>query len=299
MRLIVPDARTASALQVGEPSLPSEVWSLATRLDSPCIVLLSHPPQALQLAALAEATGPVLVQLFSNGVDHLHGLIPEFATVARAPQLRAQATAEVALTLALMVLLRADHWEVVRQNRKWEWVPPTPRLSGRRVFILGRGSVGSACSVLFNALGADVRQFGRVRPSLDDALAAMDACDVLVIALPLTPHTRGVVSRSLLSKLPDGAAVVNVARGPLIDSAALLDEVLSGRLRAGLDVFDEEPLPEDHPFWSTPGLILSPHVGGSVIISPADAANILRRQYRLISLGLPPENLVDPNLYRW
>jgi len=285
VKVIVPDRETAAALLVGDNPLKSELWSIETRLDSDCIALLS--------------TASVLLQVTSSGVDHLHGLIPDSVTIARAPELRARATAEVALTLALGVLLRTERWEEVRRARQWEWLPPAPRLHGRRVFILGRGSIGSACAALFSGVGAEVHQFGRREPSLDDAFAAVETCDLLVVALPLTPQTLGVVNRSVLGRLPESAVVINVARGSIVDSEALLDEVSSGRLRAGLDVFDEEPLPATHPFWSVDGMMLSPHVGGNVAVPAATVATVLKRQHQLLSVGLSAENVVDPRLYRW
>lgn len=299
VRLIVPDPEVAVELASGPDPLPSELWSSETRLDSPCIVLLSHPPQPAQLEALRRASAPVLLQTTASGVDHLRGLVPQGVTVARAPELRSRATAEVALTLGLSALLEADRWQRVREQRAWQWLSPTPRIGGSTVFVLGRGPVGAACSELFRAVGAEVRGFGRSSPSLDEALADLRRCDLLVLALPLTAQTVGLIGESELARLHDGAVVVNVARAALIDNDALLREVTAGRLRAGLDVFDEEPLPPSSPWWSAPNVVLSPHVGGSVDVPPAVLAAIVRRQYALLEAKLSPENVVDATLYGW
>ena len=96
----------------------------------------------------------------------------------------------------------------------------------------------------------------------DAARAGLARTDVLLLAVPHTPDTEGLVDADVLAALPDGALVVNVARGAVVDTAALTEEVAAGRLRAGLDVTDPEPLPGDHPLWSLPGVLITPHVGG-------------------------------------
>jgi phosphoglycerate dehydrogenase-like enzyme len=97
-----------------------------------------------------------------------------------------------------------------------------------------------------------------------DALPALlPWADVVVLTVPMTAGTRGMVDAAFLSRMRDGALLVNVARGPVVRTDALLPEVTSGRLRAALDVTDPEPLPPDHPLWTCPNVLVSPHVGGN------------------------------------
>jgi phosphoglycerate dehydrogenase-like enzyme len=96
-----------------------------------------------------------------------------------------------------------------------------------------------------------------------------------VLLVPLTEQTRNLVDGSFLAALPDGALLVNAARGPVVDTAALLTEVASGRISAALDVTDPEPLPAGHPLWALPNVLITPHVGGAV-------AGLLPRAYRLV-----------------
>jgi phosphoglycerate dehydrogenase-like enzyme len=118
--------------------------------------------------------------------------------------------------------------------------------------------------------------------------ALLPETEVVVVALPLTEATRGLVDAAFLAALPDGALLVNVGRGPLVDTDALLVELQRRRLRAALDVVDPEPLPADHPLWSAPGLLLTPHTGGMTSAMRPRAVALLRRQFdRLASDGEP------------
>jgi phosphoglycerate dehydrogenase-like enzyme len=299
VHIIVADPAVRLALADGAPQIPTKEWTRSTELHSDSIVLLPHPSEQWQIEAIGTGNSPRLVQLLSAGVDHLHGRVPDTVTLARAPFLRARATAEVALALALSVLLRADSWAEMRRNGQWEWLQPLPRIHDQKVVVLGRGAVGSACADLFAALGARVRTFGRTTPSIDDARGELAACGVLVVALPLVPETNRIVDAAMLARLPDGAVVINVGRGALIETPALLAETASGRLRAGLDVFDEEPLPSTHPLWRAEGILISPHIGGSVVISPDDIAAILERQFTSLTAGGQGYDIVDPMFYRW
>jgi len=99
--------------------------------------------------------------------------------------------------------------------------------------------------------------------ALDELPALLPGADVVVLTTPLTEQTRGLVNAPFLAAMKDGALLVNVARGPVVDTKALLAEAESGRLIAALDVTDPEPLPSGHPLWHAPGVLVSPHVGGS------------------------------------
>jgi phosphoglycerate dehydrogenase-like enzyme len=116
--------------------------------------------------------------------------------------------------------------------------------------------------------------------------------DVLVLALPHTPETHRLVDRSLLAALPDGAIVVNVARGAIVDTDALLAELTAGRVSAFLDVTDPEPLPPDHPLWDAPNLLLTPHIGGGTRGWRQRAALLIRAQLDRYRAGEPLQNVV-------
>jgi phosphoglycerate dehydrogenase-like enzyme len=114
-----------------------------------------------------------------------------------------------------------------------------------------------------------------------------------VLIVPLTDQTRGLADAAFLAQLHDGALLVNVARGPVVDTDALVAETGSGRLRAALDVTDPEPLPEDHPLWTTPGVIITPHVGGASSALWPRAHRLVSEQLRRLADGRPLLNVID------
>ncbi len=124
---------------------------------------------------------------------------------------------------------------------------------------------------------------------LPDLLPTVDA---VVVIVPLTPSTAGLVDAQFLAALPDGALLVNMARGKVVDTDALLAELGSGRLRAALDVTDPEPLPADHPLWDAPNLVITPHVGGFTDATDPRFAALLRRQLTELAAGREPINVV-------
>jgi phosphoglycerate dehydrogenase-like enzyme len=136
----------------------------------------------------------------------------------------------------------------------------------------------------------------------DDGVAALAAVpgvqavrcdDVAVLMVPLTDETRGLVDARFLAAMPDGALLVNAARGPVVDTDALTRELQAGRLRAAVDVTDPEPLPANHPLWTAPGLLLTPHVGGSVPGGMRRAFGVVVEQIRAFVQGDAPPNLVE------
>jgi phosphoglycerate dehydrogenase-like enzyme len=111
--------------------------------------------------------------------------------------------------------------------------------------------------------------------------------------LPLTSETRGMVGKDFLAALPDRSVLVNVARGPIVDTEALVAEVRAGRLRAALDVTDPEPLPAAHPLWRAPGVLISPHVGGASSAFLPRARRLVRDQLRRYAAGEPLANVIS------
>jgi phosphoglycerate dehydrogenase-like enzyme len=117
--------------------------------------------------------------------------------------------------------------------------------------------------------------------------------DVVVLTVPYTAETRGMVDAAFLGAMKDGALLVNVARGPVVDTAALVAETSSGRLRAALDVTDPEPLPPDHPLWALPNVLVSPHVGGNTSAFLPRARRLVLDQLRRHAAGEPLRNVIS------
>lgn len=130
----------------------------------------------------------------------------------------------------------------------------------------------------------------RLRPG--DARRPVAAADVVVLIVPLDAATRGLVDAAFLARMRTGALLVNVSRGPVVDTNALLAECAAGRIRAALDVTDPEPLPSDHPLWRAPGVLISPHVGGNTSAFLPRARRLVAAQLRRLSAGEPLANIV-------
>jgi phosphoglycerate dehydrogenase-like enzyme len=129
--------------------------------------------------------------------------------------------------------------------------------------------------------------------ALADLPRLLPAADVVVLTTPLTDRTRGLAGPGFLAAMKDGALLVNVARGPVVDTKALLVETESGRLTAALDVTDPEPLPPGHPLWHAPGVLISPHVGGSTSAFLPRAKRLVRSQLVRFAQGEELANVVQ------
>jgi phosphoglycerate dehydrogenase-like enzyme len=166
------------------------------------------------------------------------------------------------------------------------------------VLIVGYGSIGSALDARLRACEAEtVRVARRSRPDeqvlgVADLDGLLPSADIVVLTTPLSAQTRGLLDARRLALLPDGALVVNVGRGPVLDTSAMLAETASGRLRAALDVTDPEPLPAGHPLWHSPGTIITPHVAGGAAVFYPRAMDFIAAQVRRFAAGEPLRNVV-------
>ena len=211
-------------------------------------------------ASLATLPSLKVIQLLTAGVEPWPGVVPEGVTLCAGKAIHGGSTAELAVALTLSLVRELPTYAVQQADRNWKRHHPDT-LSGKHVVVLGAGDIGRRAAATFETLDASVTLVSRSGPvTLDQARELRP--DVLVVALPLTDATRGIVDAGWLGSLPDRAIVVNVARGPILDLEALTAEVEKGRLRAALDVTDPEPLPADHPLWTLPDVVITPHVGG-------------------------------------
>ncbi|MFI8207082.1 2-hydroxyacid dehydrogenase [Streptomyces sp. NPDC085937] len=232
-----------------------------------------------------------VVQTLSAGIDHVQpGLkdLPAGVRLCNARGVHEASTAELALTLVLASLRGIP--DFVRAQDRGEWRGGfRPALADRSVLIVGYGSIGAAIEdrlapfelarVARVARSARTTERGPVHP-LTELPSLLPEADVVVLSTPLTDSTRHLVDAGFLARMKDGALLVNVARGPVVDTKALLTELESGRLTAALDVTDPEPLPAGHPLWRAPGVLVSPHVGGPTSAFLPRAKRLLRDQLR-------------------
>lgn len=239
-----------------------------------------------------------VVQLQSAGYDGVAERLPAGITLCNATGVHDDATAEHAVGLVLASLRGIP--ESVRQHGHWEPLPGRRSLADSRVLVLGYGSIGRALArrllpmkAVVTAVATRERDddlVGRVRP-IGDLPDLLPEQDVVVVLVPLDDTTRGLMGDAAMDLLPDGALVVNVARGPVVDTDAVLRH--AGRLRFALDVTDPEPLPDGHPLWAAPGVLITPHIaGGTTAMLPRIAA-LVREQLRRRVAGEPLVNVVS------
>jgi phosphoglycerate dehydrogenase-like enzyme len=256
-------------------------------------------PYSFSVASLElarEMTSLRVLQLLTAGYEHVLQYVPDGVTVCNARGVHDTSTAELALTLMLSSLRRIP--EFVRAQQEGRWIHADyPALADKTVLILGYGSIGEAIERRLVPFETNIiRVASRARPNgvhgVDELSELLPQADVVVVITPLTPATRHLVDRPFLAAMRDGALLVNVARGGIVDTEALVTELQRGRLRAALDVTDPEPLPSDHPLWNAPGVLISPHVGGNSSAFLPRAALLVRRQVAKFVAGEPVDNVV-------
>ncbi|HEX5997677.1 MAG TPA: 2-hydroxyacid dehydrogenase [Jiangellales bacterium] len=236
-----------------------------------------------------------VVQTLTAGYEHVLPYLPDGVLLCNARGVHDASTAELAVALTLASLRRIP--EFVRAQQREEWAFGIyDALADKTVLIVGYGAVGAAVERRLEPFECDVL---RVARTARDGVAGFEALpsllgrvDVVILTVPLTEQTRHFVDAEFLAAMRDGTLLVNVARGGVVDTDALLAELSAGRLRAAVDVTDPEPPPPGHPLWSAPGLLISPHVGGSSTAFEPRARRMLRAQLERFAAGEPLANVV-------
>ncbi|HQY32854.1 MAG TPA: 2-hydroxyacid dehydrogenase [Actinotalea sp.] len=263
------------------------------------VVVPHYMTRPERLLLLGDLPNLRVVQLPSAGYEHAVPYLPSGVTLCNGRGVHDAGTAELAVALTLASQRGID--QAVRDQDAHRWAPVfRSSLADRRVLVLGHGSVGRAIVRRLEAFEVDVvavasrarEQDGRSVHGIDELGGLLPGVDAVIVIVPLTEATHHLVDAAFLASLPDGALLVNVARGKVVDTDALLAELSSGRLRAALDVTDPEPLPADHPLWDAPHLVLTPHVGGYTNATGPRFADLLRRQVAALHAGLEPLNVV-------
>jgi phosphoglycerate dehydrogenase-like enzyme len=300
----LPDPSAARIMGGLPEGMAADVWTGGTDLpasaDSVEIVIPPFPVSRPDLSQLGELPKLRLIQLLSAGAEKVIPWVPPGVTLCTARGAHDDVVAEWVLSVVLAQLHDLPRFVRSQQEGRWDFTL-TGELAGKTVLILGYGSIGAA--VARRLAGFDVRVLPVARSaregvhgiaSLPDLLPQSD---VVVLLVPVTPSTERMVDAAFLARLPDGALVVNAARGAIVDTGALLAELTSGRLRAALDVTDPEPLTAGHPLWSAPGLLLTPHVAGAGGKPMARALAIAKAQLIRYAAGEPLLNVVGEDGY--
>jgi len=233
------------------------------------------------------------------GYDGVADVLPEGFVYANASSVHETATAE--LTVGLLIAGQRGFADFVRHQDQSDWFyEKTPGLADSRVLMLGYGGVAKAIAARLDPFEVDLtvlasrarEEDGRQVHGIDEYSDLLPNADILINVLPGGSETRHLIDDAALSALPDGALVVNVGRGPTVDTDALVDHVRRGRIRVASDVFDPEPLPADHPLWTLPNVFVSPHVGGLTNAMAPRIARLITEQARRLARGEDPLNVV-------
>ena len=267
--------------------------------DSVADVAFYVPPYRFSRAdveVLERMTALRVVQTQTAGVEHVRPFVPDGVTLCNGRGIHDASTAELAMTLVLASLRGVPGF--VRAQDAHTWVHGTrPALADSTVLVVGYGAIGQALERRLDGFEVDVVRVARTAREgvhgFDELPALLPDADVVVLIVPLTDETRGLVDAEFLDRMKDGALLVNVARGPVVDTDALVAECASGRLRAALDVTDPEPLPEGHPLWTTAGVLVTPHIGGATQAMRPRAKALVRRQVQAMLAGEPVANAVN------
>ena len=241
-----------------------------------------------------------VIQTLTAGVENFLPYVPEGVTLCNAAGVHDASTAELAVALALASGRSLDHFARNQTSGVWEPLRLGISLADQRVLIIGHGHIGAA--IERRLAGFEIASVTRVarRPRTEPVLVhtveelprLLPNADVVFLVAPHTPQTEGMIGSKELAALPNGALLVNVARGRLVDTAALLAETSTGRIRAALDVTDPEPLPPEHPLWRTPGVLISPHVGGASTAFFPRADRLIAAQLDRFVAGQELENII-------
>jgi phosphoglycerate dehydrogenase-like enzyme len=244
---------------------------------------------------LAQMTDLRVVQTLSAGVDRLLPFVPGGVILCDAGGSRDIPVAEWVLAVILAATKMLPELRDLQREHRWEW-RRSSELAGSTVLILGYGAIGSAVEARLTPFEVDLIRVARraregVHP-VEDLESLLGLAEIVVVLLPLTSATTGLLDARLLGCMRPGALLVNAARGPVVDTQALLELLQRERIRAALDVTDPEPLPPDHPLWDAPGVLITPHFAGDTVAAERRAFAIVGEQVRRYARDEPLENVV-------
>ena len=245
--------------------------------------------------ALARMPRLSVIQLLSAGVESWLPVVPPGIVLCNGRGIHGGPTAELAIAGLLAVLRELPRFVEQQRDQVWRGVEGHS-LDGMRVLVLGAGDIGHRVAAVVRLMEAEATLVARHQRVGVEPMTALPGLlgqhHVVVVALPLTPDTEGLIDAAFLAAMRDGAVLVNVARGKIVHTSALVAELQAQRLRAFLDVTEPEPLPPDHPLWSAPGVLITPHVGGGTPGWASRAYRLVREQVSRFVAGEPMRNVV-------
>ena len=236
-----------------------------------------------------------ILQMPNAGYDDAMEYVRDGMTLCNGKSIHDDSTAELAVGLTIASLRGFP--DFVRNQDKSDWVHVKNKsINDRKIGIIGFGSIGTTIAKMLSGFTVEIIPF--TQSGRDNTIAITDLdkhlpiLDVVILILPLTKESKHLFDAKRLSLMKDGALLVNVARGPIVETNALVKELNSGRITAALDVTDPEPLPKDHPLWRAKGVLISPHVGGNTTAFESRARRLIESQLNLLAEGKPLNNVI-------
>ena len=248
------------------------------------------------LDPISDLTNLKTVQLLTAGYEDVIPFMRDELTLCNARGVHDFSTSELAVSLILAHY--KDHREFAQSQSQGSWNHKTTGSTyGKEIAIIGAGSVAQRLKSMLAPFECKVTMFGQSARDGVEAISTVQATvgkfDCVVLLVPLTASTQNLVDAAFLKAMKDGALLVNVARGPVVNTDALCAELASKRLFAALDVTDPEPLTNGHPLWSYENCTVIPHVGGDSTAFEPQARAFLAEQFKRIAQGMQPINIVD------
>jgi len=288
------DGLDVAVWELGAPEPPQDV------LDHVVFYVPEYLGGAAALQAMARMPRLEVVQSLWAGVDAVWPHLPDGVELHNAAGVHDASTAELAVGLAIARLRGLDVF--ARNQATGTWAPRrNDSLADKRVLILGFGRIGQAIEERLLPFEAELVRVARTARTLDDGRhvhgidelpSLLPDADVVILIVPGTPENAGLVDAAFLARMRRGALLVNVARGSVVVTDDLVAALHDGQVVAALDVTDPEPLPADHPLWTAPGVLISPHVGGNSSAFLPRAQRLVAAQIRRWRDGEPLDNLV-------
>lgn len=296
----VPDSHVRNLFDEVPEGIEIIEWDMTgpAPVDAIDIVVPPYTGSTGKLAQLASVKTR-LVQSLSLGYDGVEQVLPPGHVFANATTVHETSTAE--LTMALILASQRGIPDFVRAAAKGRWAPELlPSLADRTVVLIGYGGVGQAIEARLLPFEVTIVRVARTARSdergvihgIESVPELLPQADIVVLAVPLTDDTTHLVDDSFLFLMRDHSLLVNIARGKVADTEALLSHARAGRLRLALDVTDPEPLPDGHPLFGLTNVLISPHVGGATTAMLPRVARLLNEQFSRMRRGDEPLNVV-------
>jgi phosphoglycerate dehydrogenase-like enzyme len=250
-------------------------------------------PQAI--AMVPQMKSLKVIQSPNAGVDDVLKIRPEGVTLCNAAGVHDASTAELAVGLAIASRRGFAPFAIQQQAQHWQH-ERMPSLSDSKIAIIGFGNIGKTIMKMLSGFEVTVTPFSKSGRdgslTFDHFDRLLPTFDVIILIVPLTDQTRHLMNAERLAAMKDGAALINVARGGVVDTEALIRELNAGRITAGLDVTDPEPLPDGHPLWSARNVIITPHVGGDSEAFTPRGRKLVEEQLARFAAGEPLLHIV-------